>query len=70
MEKGRHGLTVTATNSLNQGWRNSLRDIPHPLDDPEFQLAEPGQPEAEAGVKRGNACRLCKGLTYLKTTLP
>lgn len=25
MEKGRHGLTATATNSLNQGWRNSLR---------------------------------------------
>lgn len=25
MEKGKHGLTITATNSLNQGWRNSQR---------------------------------------------
>lgn len=31
IEERRHGLTITAaTNSLKQGWRNSLKDIPHP----------------------------------------
>lgn len=32
IEERRSGLTTTAaTNSLNQGWRNSLKDIPHPF---------------------------------------
>lgn len=32
IKERRSGLTTTAaTNSLNQGWRNSLKDIPHPF---------------------------------------